>query len=93
MQSAHQTVRSFASSIRSSTLSILFRISACARATARPGPWEAARDPVGPINGCGIPVTSSAFAGEEGRAGRCRRRLASTAIFISGLFCLFLEFS
>ena len=51
MQSAHQTVRSLASSIRSSTLSILFRISACprARAAARLGPWGAVGAPVGSI--------------------------------------------
>jgi len=96
MQSAHQTVRSLASSIRSSTLSILFRISACrrARAAARRGPWEAEGGSGGIESDAESPTPKgSAIAGEEGRAGRCRRRLVSTAIFISGIILPFLGFS
>lgn len=94
MQSAHQTVRSLASSIRSSTLSILFGISACtrARAAARPGPWRGGGGSGGIESDAESPTPkgSSAVAGEEGRAGRCRRRLVSTAIFISGIILPFL---
>jgi hypothetical protein len=71
-QSAHQTVRSLTSSIRSSTLSILFGISACAarRGAAR---GEVAGAQEGSTRITGPPgegsAAAGAVAGEEGRAG------------------------
>lgn len=70
MQSAHQTVRTLASSIRSSTLSILFGISAC---TQGRGLGEAAGAQEGSTRVTDPPEGSAAagaVAGEEGRAGR-----------------------
>jgi hypothetical protein len=70
-QSAHQTVRSLTSSIRSSTLSILFGISACP-ARRGVGPGEAGGQE-GSTRVTGPPgegsAAAGAVAGEEGRAG------------------------
>jgi hypothetical protein len=65
-QSAHPTVRSLASSIRSSTLSILFRISARAPGRGPRGAQRGSSWVADPPKGS---AAAGAVAGGEGRAG------------------------
>lgn len=96
-QSAHQTVRSLASSTRSSTLSILFRISARARGLDGRGGGGSVGNDLGAGSPRRAPASAGAVAGEEalarglGGGGRLAES-SSTAIFFSFFPLFSLEF-